>query len=115
MLVISLLGVGIQMPASAAMINSEQLISQAEIETKRSQINTLLARDNVKNALLDYGVNSDNLEQRINNLSDAEIMTLHDQLDQLPAGQGVLGTILIVLVILMLLDIAGVTDIFPAI
>jgi hypothetical protein len=41
------------------------------------------------------------------------LASLSAQIDELPAGQGALETILFLLVIFMLLDIAGVTDIFP--
>jgi len=40
---------------------------------------------------------------------------MQQQIDSMPAGEGVLGLVIALLVIFMLLDIAGVTDIFPAI
>lgn len=103
------------MPAAAAMITNEQLAGQAEVQLKRAQVSAYLARDNVRNALLGYGVSNDMVDERVASLTDGEVLQIHDQLEQLPAGQGVLGTVLTVLVILILLDVAGVTDIFPGV
>lgn len=108
------LSMSFQAPAGAAMIGSEQIAMAAELEGKRAEIQTLVAREDVARALLGYGVDPSDVEQRVANLSDAEVLQIHDRLDEVPAG-GVLGAIIAILVIFMLLDMAGVTDIFPRI
>ena len=45
----------------------------------------------------------------------AEVIAMHQQLNNLPAGQGALGAVVLILVIFILLDVAGVTDIFPGV
>jgi hypothetical protein len=74
-----------------------------------------MARDDVRAALLDYGVNAADVDARINNLSEAELLRIQHQLDSMPAGGdgGVLGAILIVILIFVLLDVLGATDVFP--
>jgi hypothetical protein len=56
-------------------------------------------------------------KSRIDSLSDAEAVNAADRFDQLPAGSGVLETILIVsflvFLILLITDIAGYTNVFP--
>jgi hypothetical protein len=52
-------------------------------------------------------------QARIASLTASELATLASQIDTLPAGEGALETLIFVLVVFMLLDIAGVTDIFP--
>mgnify|MGYP003144579290 FL=1 len=59
------------------------------------------------------GVDAADAQARVNAMSQAELAALSAQIDELPAGEGLLETVLFLLVIFMLLDIAGVTDIFP--
>lgn len=75
----------------------------------------MLARQDVSDYLRTQGVNPADVQSRINALSDAEISQMHSQLEQLPAGEGFLGAVIAIIVIFMLLDLGGVTDIFPRI
>jgi hypothetical protein len=106
---------GIQAPANAGLVDNEQLAVQAELQTKRDEIRTFMARDDVRAALLDYGVSAADVDARINNLSEAELLRIQNQLESMPAGGdgGVLGAILVVILIFVLLDVLGATDIFP--
>jgi len=40
---------------------------------------------------------------------------MHAQLDSLPSGEGFLGGVIAIIVIFILLDLAGVTDVFPGV
>ncbi len=106
---------GIQAPASAGLVDNEQLAVQAELQTKRDEIRSLIARDDVRAALLNYGVSPTDVDARINNLTEAELLRIQHQLDRMPAGGdgGVLGAILVVILIFVVLDVLGATDIFP--
>ena len=106
---------GMQAPALAGLVDNEQLAMQAELQMKRDEVRTVLARDDVRAAMLDYGVNPADVDARIDNLTEAELLRIQHQLDQLPAGGdgGVLGAILIVILIFVLLDVLGATDVFP--
>ena len=53
------------------------------------------------------------METRINSMTASEISQVQGHLANLPAGGSALGTVALVLVILILLEIAGVIDIFP--
>jgi hypothetical protein len=97
----------------AGMLDTAKLTQQHESQQQRQDIQTLLAREDVAAYLKDQGVNSADLQGRLNSLSDAEVARMHDQLGQLPAGGEILGAILLIIVIFLLLDMAGVTDIFP--
>ncbi len=99
--------------AHADAISTAELRASLSIAEKRDAIRTSLAREDVRTALLERGVNEAQIESRIDNMSDAEVLQMHEQIDKLPAGEGLLGTVIALLVIFMLLDIGGVTDIFP--
>ena len=114
-LVAATLATGMQAPAMAGLIDNEQLAMQAELQMKRDEVRSVLAREDVRAAMLDYGVNPAEVDARIDNLTEAELLRIQHQLDQLPAGGdgGVLGAILIVILIFVLLDVLGATDVFP--
>lgn len=106
---------GISAPAAADMVDNKQLAMQSELQMQRNEIMNLMARDDMREAMLGYGISATDVENRINNLTEAELLQIQNQLDQLPAGEGALGVILTLLLIFILLDLAGVTDIFPGI
>lgn len=106
---------GMQAPAMAGLVGNEQLAIQAELQMKRDEVRSVMAREDVRAAMLQYGVNPADVDARIDNLTEAELLRIQHQLDQLPAGGdgGVLGAILIVILIFVLLDVLGATDVFP--
>lgn len=113
-MMVALVTMSVQTPALAGMIDNSQLSLQSELQLKRDEVRGHLARDDVRSVLLDYGVSSEDVDQRINNMTDEELNQVHGQLASLPAGEGA-GTVLTVLLILILLEIVGAIDIFPRI
>lgn len=114
MAVSSFLVMSVQAPAYATLVSNSEIQVANQVEQKRDQIHSLLAREDVKKQLLTLGVDPSQIEDRIGQLSDAEVLAFHEQIEEAPAG-GVLGAILLIIVIFMLLDIAGATDVFPRI
>ena len=103
--------------AWSAMIGTESIINVDRGQSPRDYLNNLLAREDIQAALVSKGINPQEAQARIDSLSDAEVNDIVNKLDQLPAGGGVLETILIiaflVFAIFVVTDIAGYTDIFP--
>lgn len=102
----------IQAPVHAAMIGTDVLVAGTELEMQRDALREQLMRDDVMEELLALGVDPATVNERVNRMTAAEISQVQGQLDSLPAGSG-LGTAALVLLILILLEIAGVIDIFP--
>lgn len=116
MSIVFVFGLGVQTAAQAApagMVSTEQLAHNMQLAGQRDAVAGFLARSDVQAQLEARGVDVADAQARVANLSAAELSSLSSQIDELPAGEGVLETILFLLVIFMLLDIAGVTDIFP--
>lgn len=109
------LAAGSQTPALADVIGNQQLALEAELQMQRDEVRNFMAREDVREALVGYGVNPADVDARINQLTEAELLRIQHQLDKLPAGGdgGVLGAILIVILIFVLLDVLGATDVFP--
>lgn len=112
-LVILLPGASLCSSVNAGVIDSRELVQEQLASEQRSELLALLGREDVARQLGEFGVDPATARQRVASLTDAEVASLHQSIDELPAGSGVLGTIALVLLILILLDIAGVTDIFP--
>ncbi len=61
---------------------------------------------------MSLGVDSNDAVARINGMTESEIAKLNQELNQAPAG-GVVGAVLTVLAIIAILDLVGVTDVYP--
>ena len=100
------------LPAYSGVVTTEQLIQQQLEYMDRDQLVSLLDRSEVRQQLIDRGVDPEYARQRIAALSDAQIEQIKSEIDQLPAGSGVVGILIAVLLVLIILDIVGVTNIF---
>ena len=103
--------------AMAAMIGTESVINADRAQNAREYLKSLLAREDVRNALVSQGIDPVEAKNRFDSLTDEEATRVADQLQALPAGGGFFTTLLIVVLIvflvLLITDIAGYTDIFP--
>ncbi|MEZ5934700.1 MAG: PA2779 family protein [Alphaproteobacteria bacterium] len=108
----------------AGMVSTKTIIEQqkddagesAQAASARERVRAVLARDDVRDEMIALGIAPAEAEARIAALTDQEIIDIAGKLDQLPAGEGA-GGILIVLFIVfgvaVLLDALGILDIFP--
>jgi hypothetical protein len=74
--------------ALAAMIGTEAMLDSTRSQQARNDINSLLLRDDVKNALMAQGINPIEAKARIDSLSNAKVMRIANEIDKLPAGGG---------------------------
>jgi len=100
-------------PVQAAMVGNDQLIGATQGQVDRSMLRETLQRDSVKQQLAALGVTQEQALQRVDRMTDQEVAQLNQQLADLPAGGDVLGVIVLFLVIFIITDIIGATDIFP--
>jgi len=103
--------------AFAAMIGTETVMEASRGQEARTRIKQLIEREDVRQALINQGIDPREAGARIDSLSDAEAITVGGKLDQLPAGSGALEVLLVVsliaFIVLLITDIMGYTDIFP--
>ena len=103
--------------AHAGMVSTDQVIDQVSVAETRERVVEFLARDDVRQQMETLGIDGDEATARAANMTDAEVMQLAGQLDQLPAGQDALGAILgaflLVFLVLLITDILGLTNVFP--
>lgn len=102
--------------AQAAFVPTEELnATDSAQQDSRVALSNLLAREDVRQQLMAHGVSPEAAEARIAALTDAEARQLADQFADLPAGGDGLGVVILVLLVLLLTDLLGVTDVFPAV
>ena len=88
--------------ALAALINTETILAENQSQEARDYLKQLMAREDVRSALIAHGIDPLEAEARIASLSDSEIIELSDQIENLPAGGNAIGLVIAVLVIIVL-------------
>lgn len=104
--------VGTPMGANAGVIGAQTYLSATDRQAMIDDIDAVLARDDVRRQLERYGVDAVAAGERVAALSDRELMSLAEQFEELPAGGSVLGTIGVVFIVLLILELVGVINIF---
>ena len=100
------------LPAWSGIVTTDQLLQQQSGALNKSALLTMLDREDVRRQLVERGVDPGYAKQRIAALSDTQIEELKGNIDTLPAGSGIVGILIAVLLVLVILDIVGVTNIF---
>lgn len=110
----NLVTLGFAQSAHAGVVGTQAAIEAQERSDRLARINAVLARDNVQQQLVRFGVDPADARQRIANLNDRELAALEQRMDELPAGAGAIEVLGIVLLVLLVLELVGVTDVFKA-
>jgi hypothetical protein len=102
--------------ANAVLLGTDSaLINPETISTQDDAIQAFLARETVQQQLVQMGVNPELAMARVNALTPTERQLLEKNISDLPAGAGVIEVIGIVFIVLLILELVGVTDIFKKI
>ena len=103
--------------ASATMIRTETLLEPYRRLETRDDLQQLVARKDVLEALIACGISPVEAKARINSLSDAEIEQIVEKINQLPAGGGfanfAIVVALVIVIVFIIFEYTGVTNIFP--
>lgn len=111
LLVIFLSTVSLMPAAQAGVIGTQSLLS-SQSSTVQDQLRAALEREDVRAQLIALGVDPDKAGARVATLTPDEIAKLQNRIADLPAGAGALEVIGIVFLILLILELVGVTNIF---
>jgi hypothetical protein len=100
------------LPAQAGLVGTDESLAPAT--TVGEQVSELLARQEVRAALVERGVDPAEVRARVGALTDEEARLVAAQIDRLPAGgSSVIGVLFAVFIILLITDILGLTKVFP--
>lgn len=106
---------GLPLTAQAGIVSTDEFITSSApaANPNRELVSSFLARDDVRQALQAQGVSPQVAAERVQAMSEAEIVQLAGRIDQAPAGGDVLGVLFTVFIVLLVTDIMGLTKVFP--
>lgn len=113
LLVISILFLSLQPTVNAAIISTSDLVAEQQSHVDREYLLNSLDREEVQLALVSQGVDLEMAKLRVAGMTDTEVRTLNAKMDNLPAASGIVGTVVFILVVLLITDLIGVTDVYP--
>ena len=98
--------------AAAAVIGTQDALAIESRQALITEVLANLAREEVRQAMIGLGVDPEQATLRVESLDLLELAQLDAELDDLPAGGSVLALIGAVFVVLLILEVTGVTDVF---
>lgn len=113
LLMVMMLSLGVSRFSMAGIITTAELVNVKQTAIERQQVRDWLARDEVRRELTSMGVNVEAAQARVDNMTAREVHAMATEMNKMPAGAGAVETAALVLLVLVLLDLLGVTDIFP--
>jgi hypothetical protein len=106
--------VGFTQSVQAAMISTEQVVTVAAAQQNRAKIAATFERPEVQAELQKMGISTEEAQARVAALTDAETVSIAHRVDSLPAGgDGIVGALIFIFVLLLVTDILGLTKVFP--
>jgi len=112
-LAVSILFVSVQPTVNAAIVSTSELVATEQSKIGREYLLNSLEREEVRTALTSQGVDLEMAKQRVASLTDEEVRALNQKMDEMPAGSGVVGALVLVFLVLLFTDIMGWTDVYP--
>lgn len=112
---IALVTAGFTQASWAGMVGTDYIVEANAREASLARVEALLARDDVATQLQSLGVDKAVIQDRLQGLTNTELASLAGQIDQQVAGGDALALIGAVFLVLLILELVGVTDIFKSI
>lgn len=89
--------------ALAAMVGTETVLEMSKGQAARDYLQQVLAREDVRSFLIKQGTDPIEAKERIESLTDFEVIQLANHIEQLPAGGNGVGVVLGVLLFILLI------------
>ncbi len=102
-------------PAIAGIVGTDKFLTQQSIQQDRESLRSLMARDEVRSLLQHNGLTVEEAQQRVDALTDSEVRQLSQRFAELPAAGNAGVVVLIIALVVIILELAGITDIFTGI
>ena len=101
-------------PAFAGIVGTDSFLSEQTIQQDRENLRALMSRDEVRSLLANNGLTVAQAQERVDSLTDKEVSQMAKQFDELPAAGDAWVAVLIIALVVVILELAGITDIFTA-
>lgn len=106
---------GFAQVSHAGVIETGYLVDQDVRAARLDRVEAVLASDSVARQLESLGVDKALVAERVQALSDDELLLLEQEMDAQAAGGDALALIGAVFLVLLILEVLGVTDVFKKI
>ena len=103
----------LSLPGHAAMLGTAQIDSNLGGSLVFDQNTIAQERQWIRAQLQFHGVSETEVGMRVSSLSDNQVHQIRQKFDEMPAGAGAGGTILLIFLVFVATDLMGATDIFP--
>lgn len=112
---LSIVCLGFAQVAPAGMISTSQLVEgEARVESL-TRLELLLTREDVARQMIALGVQPEHVMARLDNMTTEELRELENRFGEQVAGGDALAVIGALFIVLLILEVVGVTDIFKAV
>lgn len=112
---IAIVCAGFTQVSYAGVIETGYLVDQESRVASLARLDVMLVSDNVARQLEALGVDKAMVAERIQSLSHSELLMLEAEMDRQIAGGDALSLIGAVFLVLLILELVGVTDVFKSI
>ena len=102
-------------PAVAGIVGTDSFLSEQSIQQDRINLKALMSRDEVRTLLETNGLTTEQAQARVDSLTDKEVSQMAKKFDELPAAGDAAVVILVIALVVVILELAGITDIFTGI
>ncbi len=109
--IVALALVGMIMPAQGQLVSTGDALA-LEAGSLESRVEAYLLRDDVAAELAELGVSHEMAMARVGDMSAYELEQIAGRIDQMPAGEGAIVILGVVFLVLIILELVGVTNIF---
>jgi hypothetical protein len=99
--------------AQADFAATNSAFESADVHYQKQELLQTLQSEEVQNKLVEMGVDTGQIEDRVASLTADELNQLNQHLESMPAGSGVAGIVLTVFIVFVITDALCATDIFP--
>ena len=112
---LTVMSMGFVQVSSAGMVSTQTLLDHESRAASIGRLEALMVKEDVAQQLQAYGVEPALVEQRLRGMTSAELLQLEGAIGTKTAGGDAIGVIGTVFLVLLILELVGVTDIFKSI
>ncbi len=109
---VCMVSLGFAQAANAGVIGTQTVVASADRAVRVEAIQSAIMSDQVSMQLVALGVDPAWAAERVASMTDEELARLNANMEQMPAGAGVVYIVGAVFIVLIILELTGVIDIF---
>lgn len=99
--------------SNAGMVTTTQALAIEQHQYDKEYLLNALNDEAVQEKLIALGVDTDLVSERVKHMTPSEIAYLNEHIDDMEAGQGVIGILLLIFLVFIVTDMLCATDVFP--